>query len=970
MLRRILLLIFLQTGVGYLYADTLHSVFVHRHFSEDDGLTTKTVYSVLQDRQGFIWLATDAGAFRYDGKAFRRFTVDDGISDNEILQLYEDRLGRIWFLTFNGYLSYWQEGKIYNPVNCSFLKRAFMGSSIINAYEDRTGSIWFTSMKMGAIRLKDTTVEMFRRPAEERDRLIMQFHEDSLGNLYYFFQNLMINIFKRDSIRIPNGIQVGLVNKNNGDYIFTTGDGLYRIHGMKITKEIKKEELPYILKIINLNDDNGKIWVCALGEGCTLYENGIRKKNFLNGTSVTTVIRDKEGNYWCSTMNDGVYLFYNNENNVSNYDKNSGLSENEISSVLMDKNKSLWLGYNNGIIDKVNNQSITRFNLREKNDPTYFRMIGLKEQHDTIWAGSDIGVFYLADKKIKKIPYTSGLDQTIKYSVKQLISDDKDNLYATFSLNFLKLKRQNTGWYMDPVFNELNRTFSAIYTDSGKFIVSGIAGLMQYIPGQSVQRYNTDYDFSYQRIIDMKIDNDKNLLLASSSEGVFVLNGRNLVQHISRKDSLSDNSCHRILLRDSLLYIATANGLNIFKKENRLWKFSKVITTRDGILSNSINDVTFNGNLLYLATDKGLSVFNMDSFNMTEYHPKVIITEIIADSIYYFSHNDFSFNSDVPRILIKFSYPVFDPLNKVKLKYRLIKSNSNEPWIISDNNEVEFSSLSPGEYKFEVKPNINTSKNEITSLKMVILPMWWQTFIFKFILVLISLLILTYYVRIKLKTKYELRLEEFKRKSMIEEERNRIANDMHDDIGADLTQISIWTNILRTNNFQSNGIIEKISSLSKDVLLKMDQIIWALNSIHNHSRELISYINSYSSEYLEGVKIDFEFIIDENLPDLSMSMYERRNIFLVIKELLHNTVKHSQARNVKIHIFMKHNFMVVDYTDDGCGFDANNKGNGLGLLTMKKRMMEINSSIQMEKGDVTGMRAILYIGINNKLVVT
>ena len=95
-------------------SETLVPVVLTKHFGARDGLGTKTIYSIVQDHDGFMWFATDAGAYRYDGSEFRHYTVANGLSDNEIFRAILDKKGRVWFLTYNGYLSFYYKGIIYN----------------------------------------------------------------------------------------------------------------------------------------------------------------------------------------------------------------------------------------------------------------------------------------------------------------------------------------------------------------------------------------------------------------------------------------------------------------------------------------------------------------------------------------------------------------------------------------------------------------------------------------------------------------------------------------------------------------------------------------------------------------------------------------------------------------------------------------------------------------------------------------
>lgn len=199
--------------------------------------------------------------------------------------------------------------------------------------------------------------------------------------------------------------------------------------------------------------------------------------------------------------------------------------------------------------------------------------------------------------------------------------------------------------------------------------------------------------------------------------------------------------------------------------------------------------------------------------------------------------------------------------------------------------------------------------------------------------------------------------------TMLEAERSRIASDMHDDIGADLTQLSIWSGILKSSEKKDKNVLEKITNSSYKVLQKMDQIIWALNSFHNHTTDLVSYLREYASQYLESAGINLSFEIPGTMPELEVSAIQKRNIFLTVKELLHNTVKHSGAKNVTITIYVQQSVLNIEYKDDGKGFIPKPKEDGLGNITVQKRMQEISSAISVTTSPGKGFSACLKISL-------
>ena len=938
------------------------------HLGEDEGLTTKTIYNIIQDKEGFMWLATDAGVFRYDGRSFRHFTVDDGITDNEVLNIYQDKLGRIWFMTLNGNLSYWLDGSIYNPDNTAFLKEANVGVSIITCFEDKFGSLWFGGMKSGWIVL-DTLqkVKKYIWPAGNRHFIHYHACEGVDGSVWYFSRYGIIRFDGSDTIplRLNQTAIAGCHSDKQSEFFYSSYEGIYRVYDCKLTLFVDSIYLPFSEKIINMRAEQGELWICTIDNGCYLVQDSTHIQQFLPSTSVTCVQRDREGNLWFSTMGEGIFILYNNSEYITNYDETSGLSDSRINCVSTDEHGAIWLGYKNGMVDKIQNDTVKSYLLLKKNEISYCRIVGIELKHDTAWCGTDLRVCYIHDDKVNFVKYLEPEGWNSYYAIKQLIFDKNESIMAVTSLNMTRMEKYGNEYFAVPLLDSVLRMFSALAIDQNKYLVAGMDGISEFWQGHHYRKLHAYDAMQHERILDMVTDSDGLYLFASNSNGLFVFENEKLIQHLTVSNGLSDNNCRRIFLIDSLLYIATGNGLDILTKSNHTWQVSGVLTTKNGLLSNSINDVCADRNKLYVVSDKGLSVINRKSSQSSIFSSKVIITELVADKPYNTKASLFSFRVDVPRILIRFAYPVYNPLNRMKFKYRLVQNNEGKrEWTISNNNEVEFSSLNPGNYEFQVAPDISTvSPNQISKLSLEIRPLWWQTLSAKFFFALLLTMLAIFVIRKRIKSQYEKRLAELKQITLLETERNRIASDMHDDIGADLTQISIWSNILKEKIQNEGEIVKKVSGLSNEVLQKMDQIIWALNSINNHTTNLLSYLHSYASEYLESVDIDLDFKILENIPDLTISAFQRRNIFLTVKELLHNTVKHSGARNVKIHISLEGRRLIIEYADDGTGIQEQNKRTGLGMTTLFKRMHEINSSIVINEMKQSGFHARLDIDI-------
>ncbi len=921
----------------------------YRHFGEEDGLATKTVYVMMQDHHGFIWFATDAGVYRYDGRTFKQYTMRDGLSDNEVMNLAEDSKGRIWFLTFNGKLSFWKEGKIYNEQQVGFLKQAFLGQLPSTFYEDNKGRIWIGCKMAGLIIIDDTIVTKKTFPDHPREYVGPYVFEAKDKSIRYLYRDKLINLSTNDTMHLSEiALFFSPVENKMAGYYASYG-GIYFINGFEERKILDLKMEVGDRRVINFICVDNAPWLCKLGSGVyQLNESGI-VNHYLENSTVINVLKDREGNLWFSTMDDGVYMLSNTKDMVRNYNLSSGLSDDRVFSIDVDNNRSLLLGYSNGTIDKINGTKISNYILRRKDEPEYLRVKNIKFINDTIWCGDDAGLKFIYKEKVNFVQNEKGMYALQGYTVKDIYFDGKNEIYVANHRNIYKVIKNHAEYFLQNLSDTIFRTFSLAKLNDTEFLVSTMHGLIVFVPGKSSYPFFTDSAYTSIRTVDMEFDNDSILYLATIDKGLFVVKGREIVQHLTVADGLSDENCKRVFLKDNKIFLATANGLTILvKNDNQKWYVKKKITIRDGILSNVVNDVIVFENNIYLATEKGLSVVSNSFTSSAKYKTKIVITDIITDTILNPFDTSFSVSADASRLIIKFAYPVFNQSNKTGYEYKLTSGNSgSEDWIQTTNNEVEFSSLQPGKFLFEIRPT-NVTNARSTRISYVILPKWWQTWWSKVLFAGIISLIIFQLLRMRFKIQYERKISEMKQQSLIESERSRIASDMHDDIGSDLTQISLWMNILRSYELKENETINKISRLSEDVLAKMGQIIWALDSMHNSSANLFSFLREYFSKTLEVTKIKFEYRLNENMPEFKVTSFQRRNIFLIMKELLNNSIKHSGCHMIKVDINIKDNVMEIDYSDDGKGFDVNKNFEGHGLISMRKRVEEIEGKIVFE----------------------
>ena len=186
-------------------------------------------------------------------------------------------------------------------------------------------------------------------------------------------------------------------------------------------------------------------------------------------------------------------------------------------------------------------------------------------------------------------------------------------------------------------------------------------------------------------------------------------------------------------------------------------------------------------------------------------------------------------------------------------------------------------------------------------------------------------------------------------KRMLENERSRIARDMHDQLGAQLTQISLLTELARqeqSSNVKSTSHLSRITQATGELIHKMDQVVWAVNPLKDNLEELVGYCTDYAEHFFESSSISCRVHIPDDLPEFRISSRVRYQFFLVLGEALNNIVKHAEASEVRLSWELSQVSLTLNISDNGKGFKHEDTAKGRnGLLNMDERMKSIGGTL-------------------------
>ncbi|MBN2709586.1 MAG: hypothetical protein JXR46_11130, partial [Calditrichaceae bacterium] len=273
---------------------------------------------------------------------------------------------------------------------------------------------------------------------------------------------------------------------------------------------------------------------------------------------------------------------------------------------------------------------------------------------------------------------------------------------------------------------------------------------------------------------------------------------------------------------------------------------------------------------------------------------------------------------------------------------------------------ANYTTLSPGEYTFHVKC-INMQGIEsanITSLPIYISPHFYQTRWFMMLIILV-LMSITYLI-------YRLRLN---RLMAVERIRNKVARDLHDDVGSTLSTINILSSMakskLLTDPVKTSEYISKITDNSQYMMEAMDDIVWSIKPDNDNMQKIVARMREYTSSILEPRDIGIEFHVEANVYDLKLKMETRRDVFLIFKEAVNNSAKYSHAGKIDIRITYGNKKLVINISDNGKGFNVLKADSGNGLGNMLKRAEALRGTLDIKSTEGNGTRINLMVPVND-----
>jgi signal transduction histidine kinase/ligand-binding sensor domain-containing protein len=989
-------------------------------FEQIEGLSQNSGYSIIKDKQDFLWIATANGLNRYDGIEMKVYKPELEKKDGQMLGrvirsgLLEDGHDRIWFSTDlavqcfekkkERFITYYLSGK---PGYRSKNKAATACGKFANPLLMEGDHLWLANAGDGIFDLNIKTKECIHYPLSIKD---------SSGNVI----QLMYHGVNDGKGRIWFASRKGLItfNRNTRQWKQYFGEKSFY-------------SLSYCQDTLYASEGKNVIWLDPenFHFGYTMFENteDDEKRDLIHRVSAdlnnNIWTGDETGNIYCKPFRDACFRW---KGNINGYGK---LKTNyPVYSLYCDTSGKLWVGgYVLGLLKADINQqgfkSYPRHTDCEENEPLFINSI-YEDKNDKVWMGTYQNGILVLDKKTGtampvQLPY-AGPRLTYGNSVPLIQPDSKGNVWTSMS-GYLFVKERNASHFtpikIPPPANALlvPQLWSiAEYKDGWLFGTT--VGL--YILTKQNNHYRAKHlsCFGQKRVVNIWTPGNNKIWIAFESGGLTIAEG---LDHLDESKTLFAETNVKSFLHDKkrqLLWIATSGGLiayhlstgryknfteedgllnsytyGILLDRKELWvsthyglsrgeirnENNSVLpdilftnyTSSDGLPDNQFNTWAFHkgkSGCFYFGTVKGVTWFSPNEIIHKPHLPKLRITKILV--------NEQRADSNLaPEYISKLSLPYYknnlffrfrgiDYENAKDVKYVYKMDGWDKDWVFSEtSNEVRYNNLPDGHYKFNVKACNDSGiwNEDIQTVSIIIYPPFWKTWWFHALIALIVFAFIILVTKRIAQRKLRKQIAGLEKQRELDKDRQRISREMHDDIGAGLTRIALMSQA--ATQYKKTGIdnaaeLEAIFTTSRQLMSSMSEIIWSLHPDNKNLDQLTAYIREELSKLLEYSGMDYSIILPENGKKVPLTSNQRRNLLLVTKEIVHNAVKYSNASYISIQSCIENKKLTFEIKDNGIGFDTSKPAKGNGLGNIKLRITELGGDLSVDSEPGKGCR--------------
>ena len=971
-----------------------YSFTIYRHDPEDStSISNSGVTSLYVDHSDALWVGTWDGLNRFDPatETFSRYQHDPNdpysVSHDGITAIYEDHQGILWVGTWGGL-------NRFDPATETFSRyqhdsndsTSLSDPGVQVIFEDEQGALWVgtgsdlytfaNQQDGGGLNRFDREAETFTRfmhhpddPHSLIDNTVHAIYEDREGTLWVGTRGDGLHRFERDSETFtrfpydPNVPQRLSAPHRQGGYREIRGSGN---PGLGVTS-IHEE-----------STESGILWIGGTDGGLnrfdrstgtlTHFEHDPRDPNSLSDNDVWSIYEDRAGILWVATWNGinkidpthGYFQHYGHDPENPN-----SLSLGEVRRILEDSDGYLWVATWGGGLNKIDRRTGTvkhyRHDPENPNSLSHDVVRFITEDQDGyLWIGNAAGL-----NRLDRTTETFTLYQhdpedpsSLSHNLVNWVHEAQTGTLwvGTYGGGLNRLDRQ-TGAFTsyrhdpeDPTSLSHDDVMVMLEDQAGNLWIGTWEGGLNRFDA-TTERFTSFLPGAL--ITCLAKDPSGRLWIGTHNRGALLLDERGeLLTSFSKEDGLASNLVRGIVVDDEgFIWTSTRNGLS---RIDLLTRSVRNFDVTDGLQGNSFTPVSYyksTSGELFFGGENGITAFHPDRIKDNPYPPDVTLTgiKIFNDLLKPDASAPLTQHISVTREItlphdqndLTFEYVGLHFSNPAENQYAYMLKNYDEDWIAAGTQRTAlYPRLPPGAYVFRVKAANSDGvwNEEGASIRVVITPAWWQTWWFRLLAAALAICLLTAAYRYRVGRLLEM-----------ERLRLRIASDLHDDIGSNLSAIAMRSEMLQERAARGDvkeHELQRISRAAEETIHALRETIWFIDPKHDRLDDMVGKMRDVAADLLNGIPYTLETPGQHDGKALSMEF--RRHVFLIYKEALHNAARHAKAHEVDIRVDSHDGMLMLRIEDDGIGFEVSEQEQGHGLRNMRQRAEQIGGTLNVE----------------------
>lgn len=949
---------------------------------DSTSLISNTVWAVVQGADNDILIGTPSGLCRYSyhTNQFERIPLSADDSNNNIRSITLDHNEQIWVSSSNNGI--YRIDNFYNDSSTvitnydKFASKSFLSYVLQDRYD--TSRVWIAYH--GGL----ASYDVHTKEEIDWNQHIVQ----------YDFTKSIVSSIAQDSI--------GRL------WIGTNTKGLFRFDPeLQELKQYIPNETEKSIGFNNVSDlhiaHDDQLWITSFGGGLSIMTDmgrgdfiNFKKKEYidyaLTSNTLTQIIQDKDGRIWMGTHGEGI--IYHDERIApfqlyrSSEEDPLGLSSNNITSIYEDSNNNTWIGTRESGVNKIKwsddgeyIETIQKYNSKE-GDPSSLNINTTNSYIETEDLGLIIGnrlgglnVYEREQDRFRDYFVQPGdVDALRDYHVNCMVSSDNRDIWMGTSIGIYKWGHSAAQLIN---YNQAHAELEPLHDAYIRFLIERDGILWIGVSNAGLWRWDIIneeliiYDQLKKPGSGLNINNllcahfdKKNQLWIGTWEGG--LNRMDLstdkFEYYTEEDGLPNSVVYSIQEDDEgFLWLSTNDGIIRFDPEKERFNAFGI---KDGLQGEEYN--SFAG---YRSERTGRILFGgMNGLN--QFDPQKIQVDTLIPPIYLTSlslhQTDEAQPINIPSImnqkeiaishktyLLEFAFgaPLLSKSDNVIYSYR-VRGLSNR-WIdLGKRQEFSLTNFSPGRYTLDIRSGLSGGdwSDELTSLRIYSYPPWWKTWwaFLLYMAIIVTLLYLYYQNRVSQLLKYQ-------------NLRTQISSDLHDDVGTILSSMAFQTEILELEQqVEEKEKYKKITDMSRLALSRMRDTVWAIDARKDNAESLVDRMQDFLFDVMESQEISYEFNKIVLSKDLKIAPDIRQTIYLIFKEALTNSLKHSNGDHITIELELNGKGFYLMIKDNGTVDPESIKKSGLGLSNMKARAdkVEADFSYQYDDGFMVEMSRV------------